>query len=247
MKTGGLAGRTVLVTRAAEDAARWARRLERLGARPVILPCLVTAPATDADTAVRLLAAVGDAHWLLLASRRGVAATAGLLGGALPPAVQVAAVGPATARVTVARLGRLNLVAAKHTARDLARQLVALLARDGGATATRVVVAGAAGGRDDAERVLSAAGAAVTRVDVYRTVPAAGGGAKRDLGAEGVSDVLLASPSAVAGLLSLASVPPSARVITIGPTTTAAARAAGLEVAAEARRPDFDGMLEVMQ
>lgn len=247
MKEGGLAGRTVLVTRAAEDAARWARRLEQLGARPVVLPCLVSSPATDEDTAVRLRVAVADADWLLLASRRGVEVTARLLGGALPPTVRVAVVGPATARAAASRLGRLNLVAAKHTAQDLARQLVALLARQRDRTPARVVVAGAVGGRDDADRVLSAAGAAVTRVDVYRTMSAFGGGARRDLGAEGVSDVLLASPSAVVGLLSLASVPRSARVITIGPTTTAAARAAGLEVAAEARRPDFDGMLEAMR
>jgi uroporphyrinogen-III synthase len=36
-------------------------------------------------------------------------------------------------------------------------------------------------------------------------------------------------------------------VYTIGPSTTAAARSAGLEVTAEAREPSFEGILEAMQ
>lgn len=238
-----LAGRTVVVTRSAEDSAPWARRLEELGARAVVLPCLVAAPLVDGATASRLASALERADWLVVASRRAVQAVAQLLGGALPESVRVAAVGPETAREAEARWGRVDLVAAEPTARGLARELAALLA----AAAARVVVAGAAGGRDDVERVLAFTPAQVTRVDVYRTSPARGEGAKRDLGAEGVSDVLLASPSAVTGLMNCAAVPRTARVITIGPTTTAAARAAGLAVAVEARRPNFDSMLEALR
>ncbi len=242
---GGLEGRTVVVTREADDAAPWARRIEELGARAVVLPCLVRATATDGGTALRLRAAVDRAHWLVVSSRRGVEAAAQLLGGAPPEAVRIAAVGPETAREAESRWGRVDLVASEPTTRGLGVELATRLGPE--ATSTRVVVAGAAGGRDDVERVLGRAGAQVTRVPVYRTAPAHAEAVKRDLGAEGVSDVLLASPSAVAGLLNRAVVPRAVRVITIGPTTTAAARAAGLAVAAEARRPDLDGMLEALR
>ncbi len=242
---GSLAGRTVVVTREAEDAAPWARRLEELGARAVVLPCLVRTPVTDGGTALRLREAVERADWLVVTSRYGVEATARLLAEAPPARVMVAAVGRETAREAKKSLGRADLVASSPTAQGLGRELVGLLGP--AAAAARVVVAAAAGGRDDAERLLGQAGAHVTRVEVYHTAPAHGDGAKRDLAAEGVSDVLLASPSAVTGLMNRAEVPRGVRVFTIGPTTTAAARAAGLTVAAEARRPDLDGMLEAMR
>jgi uroporphyrinogen-III synthase len=93
---------------------------------------------------------------------------------------------------------------------------------------------------------LRTVGAPVTRVDIYRTIPAPAASARRDLARETIHDILLASPSAVAGLLNIARVPEGARVITIGPTTSTAARQRGLTVSAEARRPTFEGLLEAM-
>jgi uroporphyrinogen-III synthase len=109
-----------------------------------------------------------------------------------------------------------------------------------------VVVAAAEGGRRGLEEVLEPLGAQVLRFAVYRTVPAPPEDPRTDLASEGVDVILLASPSAVKGLLARADVPASAQVICIGPTTTAAARAAGLEVAGQAGRRDLDGLLEVI-
>ncbi|HVP71675.1 MAG TPA: uroporphyrinogen-III synthase [Gemmatimonadaceae bacterium] len=67
-----------------------------------------------------------------------------------------------------------------------------------------------------------------------------------DLADEGIDAVLLASPTAAEGLVNRAIVGPDVDVITIGPTTSAAAAAVGLTVRAEARRPDLAGMLEAM-
>ncbi len=240
------AGRRILVTRVLEDAERWAARLSTLGATPVVLPCLVCEPLAREGTADALRAAMAGARWLLVASPRGAMVTGSLLDGALPRGVQVAAVGEATARAAVEHLGRVDLVATESTSLGAGRELAARMARDGDARSGRVVVAGAAGGRDDAESVLRDQGISVQRIDVYRTIPVPPASPKRDLASEHVDDVLLASPSAVTGLLNAAEVPAGARVITIGPTTSAAARAAGLAVSAEAARPSLEGMLEVM-
>ncbi|HEY3518884.1 MAG TPA: uroporphyrinogen-III synthase, partial [Gammaproteobacteria bacterium] len=56
-----------------------------------------------------------------------------------------------------------------------------------------------------------------------------------------------ASPSAVTGFVRTVDVDAAVSVYTIGPSTTAAARGAGLKVTAEAREPSFEGILEAMQ
>lgn len=245
MNARALQGRRILVTRAREDAERWAEALSRLGAAPVVFPCLVSEPIGDAATAGALRAGMAAATWLVVTSARGAEAVARLLAGPLPQHTHVAAVGPATARAAIEHLGRVDLVASVSTSEALGAELAALLCY-APSSVRSVLVAGAAGGRQDAEMELDAAGITTHRVDVYRTAPVPPSARKRELVADGVDDVLLASPSAVTGLVNCAVLPNEARVITIGPTTSAAATAAGLRVTAEARWPNLDGMLEVM-
>ncbi|MBI2408636.1 MAG: uroporphyrinogen-III synthase [Gemmatimonadetes bacterium] len=247
MSRPSLAGRRILVTRAEEDAAAWAERLTRRGAHPVLLPCLSVQPIRDAMTATRLQAALNNADWLVVSSRRGVECTAQLLGCAPPPHVRVAAVGPATAHAATEVWGRADLVASIPTSAALAAELAAVAHAATPESSLHAVIAGAAEGRRDAELVLASLGWRVTPIAVYRTVAAPAIEKRMDLREGSIDDVLLASPTAVQGLLNRAVLPCTARIITIGPTTSAAARAAGLTVAAEARRPGLDGMLEVMQ
>lgn len=247
MTARALAGRKVLVTRAREDADRWANRLSQLGAVPVVFPCLKFEVINDPSLGRALRHALREARWLALTSARGADAASALLDGRLPDHVRVAAVGPTTARAVIRGLGRIDLVAKSASSAGLGGELAAIVQGDTATGPKGVVVTGAIGGREEAEIVLRAAGVAVTRLDLYRTIPVPPATPKRDLGADGIQDVLLASPSAVVGLMNAALLPVGARVITIGPTTTAAARAAGVTVDAEARQPSLEGMLEVMQ
>ena len=241
-----LAGRRVLITRAEEDATRWALRLARLGATPVVFPCIVCEFLDDVETAAALRAAVAKSGWLVLTSARGAEAVARLLGGSLPGNIQVAAIGPATARAAEDYLAEPHLVSSAGTSLGLGRALAGRIVGEPGMPERGAVVASAVEGRDDVERTLSANGIAVIRVNVYRTVPLLAIGERDRRILIDVHDVLLASPSAVTGLLNRAIVPPHARVITVGPTTSLAAKAAGLRVAAEARTPTLEGMLEAM-
>ena len=71
-------------------------------------------------------------------------------------------------------------------------------------------------------------------VALYRTVPvAAAGPVEGDL-------AVIASPSAAHALAVLTTAVP---VVSIGPETTRAAVETGLQVAAEARTPDLDGLV----
>lgn len=247
MTTQSLNGRRVLVTRALDDAMAWATELAHVGAEPVVFPCLSTRAITDAVTAERLRTAVTDADWIGVTSRRGVQSAAALLGAPLPEHVRVAAVGPATARAASELWRRADLVATHHTVEGLIADLLGTTDSAGASPATHLVLAGARGGRRQGVHALLERGWRVTTVAVYETVPAAPTDRRVDLGAERLDDILLASPSAVTGLRNLACFPKNVRIFTIGPTTTAAARAAGLVVTAEARRPGLDGLLEAMQ
>ncbi len=230
-----------MVTRAAADAEQWARRLRRLGARPVVFPCLESEMIRDPETTTRLRDAIAVADWLVLQSARGADAVASLA-GALPAAVCVAAVGPSTASAARRALGRADFVPSNQSSAGLAAELLPVI----GPGPVRIVVAAAEEGRDDAERLLAAGGMSVTRVNVYRTIPTPPISPRFDIAAQGVDTVLLASPSAVTGLVNRALPAPAIRVVTIGPVTSAAARAAGLVVSAEARAPDLESIVEAM-
>lgn len=247
MTTQSLNGRRVLVTRALDDAMAWANELAHVGAEPVVFPCLSTRPITDVGTAEQLRTAVAEADWIGVTSRRGVESAAALLGVPLPERVRVAAVGPATARAAADLWGHTDLVATHHTVEGLIADLLGTTDSADVSPGPHLVLAGARNGRRQGVHLLLARGWRVSVVAVYETVPAAPTGRRVDLGAEHLDDILLASPSAVTGLRNLARLPKNVRIFTIGPTTTAAARAAGLVVTAEARRPGLDGLLEAMQ
>jgi uroporphyrinogen-III synthase len=288
---GEAAGRTVLITRSAEDCEAWAADLSRRGARPLVFPCIGCEPIRDAGTARSLREGLRGADWLALTSARGAEAVAALAAELLPLRLPIAVVGDKTAAAARELLGRVDLVAAGGTARSLAGDLAARWRRDrsaplrgfsprapaapargqrdgdarlrlpapraptmplipggrqDGDAPLRLLVAGAERGRRDIEEELAATDAEVTCVAVYRTVPAPAQEPLEDLAALGVDTIFLASPSAVAGLLARARVPDGAAVITIGPTTSEAARARGLRVAGEAAGRGLQAMIEAI-
>lgn len=237
------ARRRVLLTRSEEDFAEWAARFEEHGAEAVALPCIRCEPIATPAVRAALAAAVPRADWLVFTSRRGVEAFAGLA-PALPARSRVAVVGAATAEAAQAALGRVDLVGRGGTAAGLA----ATLASDGELQRRpRVVLALAANAGDTLERALAGTGAECTRISLYRTVPAPEGGPRRPLSSLRVDNVVLASPSAVLGFVNLVDVDVPLSVYTIGPSTTAAARKAGLSVTGEAREPSLEGILEAIE
>jgi uroporphyrinogen-III synthase len=238
------AQRRVLLTRSEEDCADWAARFAQHGAEAVALPCTHAETIATAAVRAQLAASFPESDWLVFTSRRGVEAFAALSAGAPSPNCRVAVVGATTAAAAKAALGRVDVVGAGGTADALAATLVDVgdLERH-----PRVLLALAENAGDTLARALESAGARCTRVDVYRTVPALPVEPRRPLSALHVDNVVLASPSAVTGFVHVVDVDVAAGIYTIGPSTTAAARRAGLTVTAEAREPSFEGILEAMQ
>jgi uroporphyrinogen III methyltransferase/synthase len=163
---------------------------------------------------------LGGYDWLLVTSVNGAAELARR--GRGRPA-RVAAIGPGTAAALKEHGFRVDLVAAVSTQDGL----LAELPRPAG----RVLFAGAEGARRLLVDELDA-----DFVPLYRTIPLAPELPSGDV-------VLLASASAARAFGELGAGVPA---ITIGPQTTAAARAAGIAVLAEAERHDLEGLLAAL-
>ena len=257
-------GQRVLITRAAEDCAAWASRLRDAGAVPLMLPCIECRPIRNPVAEARLAAALPKTDWLVLTSRRGAEGLQTLIAAiqwsrsdlhAMANAL-IAAVGPATATAAASLPGRVELVAPSGTAKSLARELAARLATpliatppENGAQIVRpkCLIAVAENAGPVLEETLKQAGGECVRINVYRTAPAAPQPRKQALSELGADKILLASPSAVTGLVNRLDFDAAAEILTIGPATSQAVRAAGLTVTAEAPRPSLEGLMEAMQ
>ena len=235
-----LAGRTVVVTRAADQAGALAAALGEAGAAVHLLATRATAGAADGGAALRAaLRRAADFSWVVVASPNAVAALfaelrdARALGG-----LQVAAAGPGTAAALAVRGVRADLVGEPGEGRGAAAALVGRFPRHAGPGPVGVLLPRAAGGRPELAGGLAALGWRVEAVDAYRSVPATADPASL-AALERADAVCFASPSAVEGYLAMAGagrLPPV--VVTIGPTTTAAAARLGIAVTAEAATPD---------
>jgi uroporphyrinogen-III synthase len=234
----------VVVTRPEPGAGELRRRLEELGARVLVVPAICFESAGDEAEWSALLEALPGVAWIAFASANGVRFFARRLdasGAALPPGARLAAVGPGTAAEARQRLRPPALVAAVSTAEGLAEALIAR-ARPGEG---EILLPSAERGRRVLEERLGEAGFTARRLVVYRTRTAEAADGAVEI-PPAVDYVLFTSPSTVRGFLARSRMPAGAEAVSIGPTTTREARAAGLGSIREARRHDLEGLVEVL-
>ncbi|MGH2974254.1 MAG: uroporphyrinogen-III C-methyltransferase [Solirubrobacterales bacterium] len=242
-----LHGQRVVVTRARAQASGLAKRLRNLGAGVVELPAIRIEPLLDSDEVKRAAASIRDYSLICLTSPNGVRLlfealhAAGLDSRALSGAT-IAAIGPGTARA----LARAGIAADVVPERFVAESLVEAL-NEVEISGKRALVARPAEARDVIPDHLAGRGAEVDVVDLYETVreePAE----KAIEAAQNANYVTFTSSSTVRNLTEALGdrFPKEARIVSIGPVTSEAARDAGLEVQIEADRHDIEGLIEAL-
>jgi uroporphyrinogen-III synthase len=231
-----LAGKTIVVTRAAAQSGKLCEELRARGAEVRLLPLISFEPPEnygDVDGALRRLA---QFDWILFTSANAVHAveqrrqvlTASSNGdGKLP---RVAAVGPATAEAAEAAGFSVEFVASHHSGAGLAEELGDQLRN------RRVFLPRSDRANPDLPAALLRLGAAVTEVVAYRTVAPSKSERERVLDTlkGGVDGILFYSPSAVQNLLELLGrdrekLQGRVLMVAIGPTTAGALSAAGVQ------------------
>lgn len=242
-----LQGRRVVVTRARAQASGLAATLRGLGAEVVELPAIRIEPRIDSEEVRQTAAAVGVYELICLTSPNGVRLlfeameAAGLDARALA-GVTVAAIGPGTARALAERGVLADVVPERFVAEGLVEALEEMAL-----TGARVLVARAAAARELLPEALRERGAEVDVLTLYETVREQPDPEQIEA-AQGADYVTFTSSSTVTNLLDALGdrFPNEARVVSIGPVTSAAAREAGLRVDVEAERHDIDGLLAAL-
>jgi len=243
MTSRPLAGRTVLVTRPADEAEELARPLRRLGARVVLAPTIQIVPSRSAPLtqALRELAE-GAFAWVALTSPRTVAVLAERL---RPREVRarVAAIGEGTAEAFRRWAGREpELVPSTFTTAALAR---AFPRGTGRVLCPRADIA-----PEGLEDALAAKGWEPIRVTAYRarfarSLPAE---ARAALRRGEVDAVTFTSASTVRGFVrALGPAKGNPKVVCIGPVTAREARERGFSVAAVADPHTIEGLVAAVE
>lgn len=251
-----LAGCTVLVTRAAHQAAALRAPLEALGAEVLVAPMIDTIDPVDWAPADAMLRALASYDWVVLTSANavdrflarlddlGVSRTA--LDG-----VRIAVVGAATAERLIEQGVAPDVIPDDFRAEGLIDVFEAL----GIAPGMRFLLPRAEKAREILPEALRARGCTVDIAVVYRTVPAKPDSAIVErLRAGDVDIITFTSPSTVRHFLSwvaAAGLEPekvfaTAAAASIGPVTTEALRSRGHTVTVEAPQSTMTALVDAI-
>jgi uroporphyrinogen III methyltransferase/synthase len=243
-----LHGKRVVVTRARAQASELARRLDALGAEPIELPAIRIEPRLDSDEVRRAIESLHAYALVCLTSPNGVnllfeaMAAQGRDARALANA-SVAAIGAGTEAALAAFGVIADIVPDRFVAEELVKALDQLQL-----AGKPVLVARAAEAREVLPDALRKKGAEVDVVTLYETVAEDPEPEALERARE-ADFVTFTSSSTVRSFVEKAGkngIPKEARVISIGPVTSEAAREAGLRVDVEAERHDIDGLVEAL-
>lgn len=231
-----LFGRSVVVTRAREQASGLAQELVQLGADVIQCPTIEISPLPDYAELDAAIGRLSEYAWLIFTSVNGVRwfwkrlEAAGKDSRALG-LCRVAAIGPATAEALEARGIHPDFIPERYVAEGVVEGLLARGKVDG----VRMLLPRAAKAREVLPDELRKAGARVDVISAYETIPAA---ARKDevlerMQAGTLDCVTFGSSSTVENFLSLIPAEtlrahPEVRLAAIGPVTAKTLEAHGL-------------------
>lgn len=245
-----LAGKRIVVTRARAQASTLAMHLRELGADVLEMPTIRIEPL-DVAPLLRALDVIASYQWVVFTSQNTVEVVWRALrergGDARSFAgTRIAAIGPATAEALLSCGIASDLVPPTYVGEALADALREAADVRG----ARVLLARAESARDVVPDVLRASGAHVDAIAVYRTVADSHGaaGVRSRLLAGEVDLVTVTSSSTVRYFVDAVGddAARAAPLASIGPITTATARALGLTIAVDATEASVSALVDAV-
>jgi len=250
-----LFGQRVVVTRARVGSGDFSRNLAELGADVLEIPAIKIVPPANKRDIVDALLGLNAYDWLVFTSVNGVTVFFDIffrrfqdlrdIGG-----VRIAAVGPATA----AKLRELHLQVDLTPDEFTGKKIAAAFAKFQTIENLKMCLLRAEVANPDLPLALEELGAIVDDIAIYKTVaetedPAGAGATLLESGADWIT---LTSGSTVEHFHARFDLPkllkkfPQTKLASIGPETSQAIRALGLEPALEAKEHTTDGLLAAL-
>lgn len=253
-----LFGQRVVVTRAREQADPFSKQLSDLGAEVLEIPTIKIVPPGEErrHDVIDALLELNSYDWLVFTSANGVTAFFELffkrfqdlrdIGGA-----KIAAIGPATA----AKLKELHLQVDLMPEEAIGSKIAKAFQKFETVENLKFCLLRAEVANPDLPNGLEELGAIVDDIAIYKTVAETEDttGAAAKLLEGGADWITFASASTVEHFHARFDLPklcktfPRIKLLSIGPETSKAIRALGLEPAREAKEHTIDGMIQVLQ
>src|SRR3990172_10176741 len=251
-----LFGRTIVVTRARDQASDFARELEELGARVIEFPTIKIAEPEDISPLDHAVRNLSKFHWVIFTSVNGVEAFFRRLSHLGMDArelkgVKICAIGPATADEVRKHCLNVDCQQSKYVAEEVLEEIT----RREDLRGKRVLMPRADIARSFLPEELNKLGAEAVEVTAYRTVLAEAGDKKLldRLMAGEVDVVTFTSSSTVRnfvqliGKKNLTRLNGKVRFASIGPITTGTAKELGINISMEAKKYTIPGLVEVIE
>ena len=250
-----LFGRRIVVTRTRAQAGQLSRQLLERGADVLEIPVIRIQPPTERLALADALLELNSYDWLIFTSPNGVAAFFEYFFKAFDDmrdigGVRIAAVGPATA----AKLRELHLQVDLTPDEFTGKKIAAAFAKFQSIENLKMCLLRAEVANPDLPKALEELGAIVDDIAIYKTVaetedPAGAGAAMLESGADWIT---FTSGSTVEHFHARFDLPkllkkfPQMKLASIGPETSKAIRALGLEPALEAKAHTTEGLLAAL-
>jgi uroporphyrinogen III methyltransferase/synthase len=251
-----LFGRRIVVTRTREQASQLSRQLIELGAEVLEIPTIRIQPPDEKQAVVEAIQGIGEYDWLVFTSPNGVTSFFEYFFKAFDDVraignVRIAAVGPATA----ARLKELHLRVDAMPEDYVASGVASALKKFESVENLRILIARAQVANPELPKALENMGAIVDDVAVYKTVPETEDrtGAAAKLTEEGADWITFTSSSTVENFHARFDLPhlkkkfPDMKLASIGPETSKALTALGLQPTLEAKQHTIDGLVSAVR
>jgi uroporphyrinogen III methyltransferase/synthase len=252
-----LFGRRIVVTRTREQASQLSKQLSDLGAEVLEIPTIKIVPPSEdcRQDLIDALLELNSYDWLVFTSPNGVTAFFDLffkrfhdlrdLGGA-----RIAAIGPATA----AKLNELHLQVDLTPEEAVSSKIASAFEKYETVENLKMCLLRAEVANPDLPKSLEELGAIVDDVAVYKTIPETEdlNGAAKNFAEGGADWITFTSASTVEhfnarfDLAKLVQQFPQLKLLSIGPETSKAIRALGLEPTHEAKDHSIEGMVQVL-
>ena len=249
-------GQRIVVTRTREQASQLSWQLLELGADVLEIPTIKIQPPDERRPLVEALQGIGEYDWLVFTSPNGVTSFFEYFFKAFDDVralgnVHIAAVGPATA----AKLKELHLRVDVTPEAYITKEITAALKKFESMENLRVLIARAQVANPELPKALEDMGAIVDDLAVYKTVPETEDrtGAAARLQEDGADWITFTSSSTVENFHARFDLPkllnkfPQTKLASIGPETSKAIAALGLNPTLEAKQHTIDGLVRSLR